>query len=339
MALRILVIDGFSGSQEGRRKLKDFLRAVARAIKQNNVDTEFHVIVRSLTHLHEFVFDPECDEQGRRQAMRNFSSIDLTFIGGEPFLLPWQTHSARLLAFVNQSVITGARVCGDLVAARALWHLSCTCGRQLQVVDVLENTDLPAPIPREHLPKAYAGRNTVMLQEISGEAFQLTEQVEGQAAREDGKLAGHVLPHTHCEVQARPGQVFREGTFVDIGQHHGKGHAAKGEVVEVAKKKAVPVRCCNVGMRKRMFQAPDAASSLALAPCRGLEQHWLMKDLLSQPSKPKKPGAGGGHAEGHLGLTFKPKPPPASGNHKKGGIGGEKARGGGWGGRASKSSV
>ena len=68
---------------------------------------------------------------------------------------------------------------------------------------------------------------------------------------------------------------------------------------EGAKKKAVPVRCCNVGMRKRMFQTNEAASSLALVPCRGLEQHWLMKDLLllSQPSKPRKGGAGGVPAE------------------------------------------
>ena len=162
MGLRVLVIDAFLASKDGRHRLKDFLRAVSWAIKQNNHLTGFHILVRSLTQLHEFVFDPDADESGRKQALRNFSSVDITFIGGEATLLPWQPETARLIAFINQSVIAGSRVCGSVVAARVLWHLACTCGRQLHVVDVLQNPDLPAAIPTQYLSKAFSGRNTVM---------------------------------------------------------------------------------------------------------------------------------------------------------------------------------
>ena len=33
-------------------------------------------------------------------------------------LLPWHAHSVRLLAYLNQCIIVGSRVCGDQVAAQ-----------------------------------------------------------------------------------------------------------------------------------------------------------------------------------------------------------------------------
>jgi len=45
-----------------------------------------------------------------------------------------------------------------------------------------------------------------MLQEISGEAFQLTEKVE--SAHEQEALAPHVQPKTHWKVQPPPGKVY-----------------------------------------------------------------------------------------------------------------------------------
>ena len=253
MGLRVLVIDAFLASKDGRHRLKDFLRAVSWAIKQNNHLTGFHILVRSLTQLQEFVFDPDADESGRKQALRNFSSVDMTFIGGEATLLPWQPETARLVAFINQSVIAGSRVCGSVVAARALWHLACTCGRQLHVVDVLQNPDLPAAIPTQYLPKAFSGRNTVMLQEISGEAFQFSNKEP-----EDNKRAPRATQHESSHDESP------------------------------AKRRAVAERCLNVGMRKRApGQSTDA--NLSLTQCRGLEFHWLMKDLLkSVAPKPTK---------------------------------------------------
>ena len=51
------------------------------------------------------------------------------------------------------------------------------------------------------------------------------------------------------------GKVLREGSVVDIYDRHVKPNAPPGgEHGGGAKKKAVPVRCCNVGMRKRYTQ-------------------------------------------------------------------------------------
>jgi hypothetical protein len=202
--------------------------AVSWSLKQANYETDFHMVVRALTDLHEFTYDPDSSENGQRQALRNFSSIDITFVAGEPWLLPWHAHVARLLAFLNQCIISGGRVCGDLVAARILWHLACTCGRQIQVVDVLDNADLPAAIPPQHLPKAYAGRTTVMLQEISGEAFQFTEaledatdlrEVQDAHTRDEHSLfAGVPFAPDTKPVKPKKAMLFRDGTFVQVSR-------------------------------------------------------------------------------------------------------------------------
>jgi hypothetical protein len=280
MGLRVLVIDAFWASPEGRKRFKVFLRTVAWAIKQANDSCDFHVIVRALTELQEFVFDPDADHHTQRQALRNFASIDLTFVGGEPSLLPWHTHSARLVAYLNQCTITGGRVCGDVAAARALWHLACTCGRQIHVVDILENPDVPAAIEHQQLPKAYAGRNTVMLQEVSGEAFQFTE-IEEDGKGRDGKHLQNGDSHT--QFRRRP----------SVGE---------------AKKFARAVRCCNLGMKKRPNGASPGSSMLNIAASRGMEEHWMMKDLLLTANKRDQT-----HTQTH---TVQPKPPAGASLHK-----------------------
>lgn len=201
------MIDAYKSDEEGRRKAKTFMRVVAHALRNVSHRSEFHLVMLGVEELQEFVYDSGTNDRTRTQAMRNFSSIDLTFVGGDSGLSPWHPRAAFLLAYLNQCVVAGSHLLGDEVAVRMLWHLACVNGRQLHVIDVLnsDGRDRDEHVMALMVPRAYCGSTSVMLDETTGEAFQF-----GDEELEDEK-----------------------------------------NVPEKGRIQTVPVRCCNVGVRRR----------------------------------------------------------------------------------------
>eukprot|EP00283_Hemiselmis_rufescens_P024021 CAMPEP_0173445900 /NCGR_PEP_ID=MMETSP1357-20121228/35392_1 /TAXON_ID=77926 /ORGANISM="Hemiselmis rufescens, Strain PCC563" /LENGTH=194 /DNA_ID=CAMNT_0014412141 /DNA_START=221 /DNA_END=802 /DNA_ORIENTATION=- len=181
MSLRVLVIDGYRSDYDGRRKAKSFMRVVLQALRTVDTRAEFHLAMMGMEELQQFIYDPNGNVHSQAQALRNFSSTDVTFVGAEGSLSPWHPKAALLLSYLNQCVIARSNVFGDEVAMRMIWHLACVCGRQLHVVEVLnlEKED-GSTSKATTFPKAYSGSTSVMVDETTGEAFQF-----GDGAQQD----------------------------------------------------------------------------------------------------------------------------------------------------------
>lgn len=256
MSLRILVINGFRSDADGLKKCKSFMRVVHTALRGVSTRAEFHLSLVGIQELEQFIYDPKSNDQTKAQALRNFSSTDISFIAGEGDLQPWHPKAALLLAYVNQCVMSGANVFGDEVVMRMVWHLACTCGRQLHVIDAL-NLELSdgSTAFSQKLPQAYSGSLSVMVDEFTGEAFQFADT-------------------THKgEQEHQKHQDDEECAFPDT----------------VPRNKAAPIRVCNVGMRKRDghmagSSAKKDSTTLTVIKGRGLEQHWLMAKIREMSS-------------------------------------------------------
>jgi hypothetical protein len=213
MSLRIVVIDGFRSDEDGRKKAKTFMRMVFGALRTVSCRSEFHLIMIGMEDLQQFIYDSSSNERARTQAMRNFTSIDITFVAGDSGLTPWHPRASLLLAYINQCVIAGANLVGDEVATRMLWHLACVNGRQILVTDSLNSegsAEEEAVQADMMMPRAYSGSCSMMVDELSGEAFQFNEETVRER---------HSVGHDDFEVTTRS----RTGLL----------------------------RCCNVGLRKR----------------------------------------------------------------------------------------
>jgi hypothetical protein len=170
-------------------------RMVSAALRSVSSRSEFHLIMLGMEDLQQFIYDPGTNERAKTQALRNFTAVDITFVAGDGGLAPWHPRAALLLAYINQCVVAGANLVGDEVVARMLWHLACVNGRQLLVTDVLNsNGSSDETASANMMPRAYSGSSSVMVDELSGEAFQF----------EDGLIDDDTHQGSHNEGERKP---------------------------------------------------------------------------------------------------------------------------------------
>jgi len=250
-SLRVLVIDGYRSDYDGRRKAKSFMRVVLQALRTVDTRAEFHMAMMGMEELQQFIYDPNANAHSQAQALRNFSSTDLTFVGGESDLPPWHPKAALLLAYLNQCVIAGSHVFGDEVATRMVWHLACVCGRQLQVVEAL-NMEIEdgSTTKATSFPKAYSGSTSVMVDETTGEAFQFGSGDQ----QDDYQMHGDNSPGRNRHMPVRVCNVGLRRRAAALG-------AARGGKED----------------RKR----------LQIVKARGTEQHWLIPKIASEEVGPE----------------------------------------------------
>lgn len=103
--MRVLIIDAFPPTSQGRQDLEDFKSVIKSSLEgpyKSFLDS-IAFAVRDKLGLEDFLYDPTT-EFSSRAALGSFRAIDLVFIGGDANLLPWQSSCRQLLILLKACI-------------------------------------------------------------------------------------------------------------------------------------------------------------------------------------------------------------------------------------------
>ena len=105
--MNILIINAFGNSQSGKAKFNSFfsiIKKIFKKVSESSGIENFHYIIRNPNNLSDYIFNfftnPE-DETVGMTGRQNFNSLDMVFIDGEEYYLPWRKKSHQLCEFVK----------------------------------------------------------------------------------------------------------------------------------------------------------------------------------------------------------------------------------------------
>eukprot|EP00746_Dinoflagellata_sp_MGD_P163199 gnl/MRDRNA2_/MRDRNA2_91110_c0_seq1.p1 gnl/MRDRNA2_/MRDRNA2_91110_c0~~gnl/MRDRNA2_/MRDRNA2_91110_c0_seq1.p1 ORF type:complete len:544 (+),score=87.38 gnl/MRDRNA2_/MRDRNA2_91110_c0_seq1:89-1720(+) len=100
--MRVLIVDGFPPTSQGRQDLEDFKCAIKSSLEgpyKSFLDS-IAFAVRDKLGLEDFLYDPTT-EFTSRAALGSFRAIDFVFVGGDANLLPWQSSCRQLIILLK----------------------------------------------------------------------------------------------------------------------------------------------------------------------------------------------------------------------------------------------
>jgi len=103
--MRVLIVDGFPPTSQGRQELEDFKVVIKSSLEEpyKSFLDSVAFAVRDKSGLEDFLYDPTT-EFTSRAAMGSFRALDLVFVGGDANLLPWQSSCRQLLILLKACI-------------------------------------------------------------------------------------------------------------------------------------------------------------------------------------------------------------------------------------------
>ena len=95
--MKILVVNGFTDSAEGKRKFSEFLKAIKTSFEKNKpqIIGQPEYVIRDKSNLDDYLFEVNT-EFNSTEAQKLFNNIEFVFMTGECSFLPWQPKSKKL---------------------------------------------------------------------------------------------------------------------------------------------------------------------------------------------------------------------------------------------------
>ena len=160
-----LIVDGFSSSEEGRKKFNNFNTLVRSKLKDTGEKTAIQI--KKLSGLESYLFLPDEGYRNNNGAY-NFDKIDLLFVDGEENILPWEPQQEQIRILLKMCLLTNKCVFACSFAMQIIAYICSSGGPKLHIVEKLydggtinllksRRVDQPALIHENHFVDNYTG--------------------------------------------------------------------------------------------------------------------------------------------------------------------------------------
>lgn len=135
--MKILIVNGYSKSAQGMKAFADFQFNIQRIFSKQRVlvDTETEFFIRDTNNLDDFLYELD-NSYVIKSSGKLFDHMDLIFITGDPFLLPWFKCCRKVLLLIRMCLKTQKHLFAASFAFMCYVYLCSTNFEQdIQVVN------------------------------------------------------------------------------------------------------------------------------------------------------------------------------------------------------------
>lgn len=105
--MKILIVNGYSKSSSGMKAFADFQFNIQRIFSKQRVllDTETEFFIRDMNNLDDFLYELD-NSYVIKASGKLFDHMDLIFITGDPYQLPWLKSTRKVLLLIRMCIKT-----------------------------------------------------------------------------------------------------------------------------------------------------------------------------------------------------------------------------------------